>query len=91
MGARDIVNLAETELASISKARLMLPGEFNIAASTLFGGHYQGLHVGKQEWAAADLDFGHSIPHNRSMSDVTADMIFKTVSTYERCSAEERF
>jgi len=79
LAARDIANLAEEELSCISKLRLMLPGDFNIAASTLFGGRYHGVQDDTQEWAVADPDF-EGPSHIRSMPDMTADLIFKTVS-----------
>ena len=80
LSARDIANLAIKELSCILKVRRMLPGDFNIAASTLFGGQFYGIHVDKQEWATADPNFDE-LTQVRSMSDVTAEKVFKTVST----------
>jgi len=64
----------------------MLPGDFNIATSTLFGGQYCGIHIDNQGWAAADANFDE-LTHIRSMSDMKADMIFKTVSASSASSA----
>ena len=35
----------------MSSASGLLPGDFNIACSTLYGGYYQGMYTGEEEWA----------------------------------------
>ena len=68
--ARAICDLAEKELWKVRKASWALPGDFNIACSTLFGGCYQGLYAGDQEWAKGmELTVG--------MSDQVAWRTFK--------------
>ena len=60
-GARAVCDLADKELWKLKQATWVLPGDFNIACSTLFGGHYQGLYAGDQEWAKGmDLTTGMS-------------------------------
>ncbi|KAI9827181.1 MAG: hypothetical protein M1832_005318 [Thelocarpon impressellum] len=49
--ARAVCDLANKELTSILKVSAAFPGDFNVACSTLYGGWYQGLYVGNQEWA----------------------------------------
>lgn len=69
-GARAVCDLADKELWKARQASWVLPGDFNVACSTLFGGHYQGLYAGDQEWAKGmNLTTG--------MSDETAWRTFK--------------
>ena len=49
--ARSVCDVAETELCHIAYLSSALPGEFNVACSTLYGGCYHGLYIGHQEWA----------------------------------------
>lgn len=49
--ARDLCDCAEQELPKVVAAGLALPGDFNISASTLFGGTHAGQYVGDQAWA----------------------------------------
>ncbi|KAF2645421.1 hypothetical protein P280DRAFT_513328 [Massarina eburnea CBS 473.64] len=49
--ARDFCNVAEAELPKINNAGLALPGPFNTAASTIFGGSKAGTYIGDKEWA----------------------------------------
>ena len=59
--ARAVCNLAETELALVRDASVALPGEFNVAVSTLSGGHYTGLFSGADEWTRElDVSVGMS-------------------------------
>lgn len=46
---------AEKELWQIARANAMLPGNFNQACSTIYGGSYQNSYIGDQDWAQ-DLD-----------------------------------
>lgn len=46
-----ICDKAETELPQTYTAGLVLPGAFNTAASTIFGGSKAGLYTGDKEWA----------------------------------------
>lgn len=63
-------DLADKELWQAREASWGLPGDFNVACSTLFGGHYQGLYAGDMDWAkGTDLTTG--------MSDETAWRTFK--------------
>lgn len=49
--ARDVCALAADELPRVSQAGLLLPGDFNVAASVLTGGHFEGLFAGDSAWA----------------------------------------
>ena len=44
-------NTAEHELVKVNVAGLALPGDFNMSASTLFGGSHAGLFTRDQAWA----------------------------------------
>ena len=48
-----------------------MPGDFNIACSTFFGGYYQDTRVGDAEWA-------RGIDTDRGMGKERAERIFKT-------------
>lgn len=51
LAARKVVELAAVQLPKVRSAGIELPGIFNIACSTLFGGHYAGMYTGDQTWA----------------------------------------
>ena len=50
MAARRICGLAERELCAINRLGSALPGDFNVALSTLFGGSYHGMYQPDQTW-----------------------------------------
>jgi hypothetical protein len=50
MAARRICGLAEQELWAITQLTHTLPGEFNVALSTLFGGCFQGMYDPNATW-----------------------------------------
>jgi hypothetical protein len=50
MAARRICGQAEEELNAIRQLGRKLPGNFNVALSTLFGGLYFGMHQDDQPW-----------------------------------------
>ena len=59
--ARATCDLAEKQLWCCTLAAAWMTGDFNIACSTLFGGYYEHLYVGDQDWAKGiDLDPGMS-------------------------------
>lgn len=68
--ARSTCDLAEKELWACKQASLWLPGDFNTACSTIFGGYYANMYIGDQDWAK-DLDI------YKGMSTETATRIFK--------------
>lgn len=68
--ARSTCNLAEKELWACKQGSLWLPGDFNTACSTLFGGYYTNMYIGDQAWAR-DLDI------YKGMSTDAAKRIFK--------------
>ncbi|KAF2873437.1 Argonaute siRNA chaperone complex subunit Arb1-domain-containing protein [Massariosphaeria phaeospora] len=59
--ARTLCDQAETEMSNVYAAGLALPGAFNKAASTIFGGSWQGTYIGNQSWAmeeATEVELG---------------------------------
>ncbi|KAG9244382.1 Argonaute siRNA chaperone complex subunit Arb1-domain-containing protein [Calycina marina] len=86
--ARGIVNLAEKELFAIATVRIMLPGNWNVAASTLFGGFYKDLYGTDQAWAGDDEDLREYLA-THGMDEAKATLIFKTGVAY--AGTEEDF
>ena len=70
LAARSTCDLAGKELWACKQASAWLPGDFNTACSTIFGGYYQNMYIGDQEWAK-DIDI------YKGMSTETAKTIFK--------------
>ena len=64
--ARTLCDKAEKELWAVSQCNPMLPGNFNMACSEIFGGMYQGVWSENQEWMQGmDLDYDVGIsPHH---------------------------
>lgn len=54
--ARTIVQTAAEELYSIGQVSNWLPGDFNVAASTLFGGTYSTRYDGMSSWDPDDVE-----------------------------------
>lgn len=52
LAARDICDLAEKELILCRQVSSRLPGKFNMACSTLFGGYYKGMQDETMTWDA---------------------------------------
>jgi len=77
LAARKICDLAEREWASILQLRNALPGSYNVAASTLYGGHYQNMYSGSATW-----DVEENWVNNRAVSDQEAERIFKTAIAF---------
>ena len=50
LAARNLSEKAEKELLATNRALGLLPGDFNVACSSLFGGQYHGLHAGSRSW-----------------------------------------
>jgi hypothetical protein len=80
MAARKICDLAEKELWAIKRLQQKLPGDFNVAASTLYGGRYKGIHISNSPWAADDPNFGDFV--SLGFSDPQAERIFKTAIAF---------
>ncbi|KAK5165189.1 uncharacterized protein LTR77_009287 [Saxophila tyrrhenica] len=57
MRARKVCDLAEEELPKLAIVDKSLPGGFNTACSTLFGGNYAGLHA-EGDWVVEGDDVG---------------------------------
>lgn len=82
MAARKICDLAEKELWAIKQLSLKLPGDFNVAASTLYGGRYREYHLNTQAWNLDDPDFQDYASTNPGFSDIEAERIFKTAVAF---------
>lgn len=90
MAARRVCNLAEKELWEIKQVRHKFPGEFNVAASTLYGGRYQDLYPGDDDqWGAEDASLAEQFPLSRGFNIPEAERIFKTAVAFE--GTEELF
>jgi hypothetical protein len=70
--------LAEKELTAINHLRSVLPGEFNVAASTMYGGRYQGILLTNRQWGTIDPLAKEYLSVNQSMEESEAQRIFKT-------------
>jgi Argonaute siRNA chaperone (ARC) complex subunit Arb1 len=57
LAARDWCNTASSELWSIRQAQKWLPGDFNIACSTLFNGAYSKMYEDRMEWNDSESGF----------------------------------
>lgn len=69
LAARKICDLAEKELWEIKQVRHKFPGEFNVAASTLYDGRYRGLNIVNQAWAADDPKYDDDVALDRGLTD----------------------
>lgn len=49
--ARAVCKLAQRELTCIARGYSLLPGSFNQACSSIFGGMYRHSYIGNQDWA----------------------------------------
>jgi hypothetical protein len=83
MAALKLCKQAERELQLIGEVSKLLPGDFNIAASTLYGGSYHKLHTDYAQWDVEEPLFGPDDPasQNKKIMGMTlaeADRIFKT-------------
>jgi hypothetical protein len=83
MAARKICDRAEVELPSIRELCNLMPGNFNTAASTLYGGHYHCLGSQSSLWIDDDL-VGDPQRRRRlyGMSIAEAERIFKTAIAF---------
>lgn len=97
VAAQMICDRAEEELIAINKVGRIMPGDFNMAASTLYGGYYYNLYVDTSSWAQESNDDAiNNFPRasKRLLTGMTvpeADRIFKTgiafAGTYEMFKA----
>lgn len=60
LAARRVCDQAEDELPKLREVDRSLPGDFNTACSTLFGGRYADLYTGNAEWAHPEDSLGWS-------------------------------
>ena len=77
MKARKLCDIAEVELTKSHIAGLALPGTFNTAASTVFGGSNTGSYTGDKEWAVELKGEGMDIG-DMGVMDQEARITFKT-------------
>ncbi len=57
LAARNVCNTASAELWACAEAQRWLPGDFNIACSTLFDGSYDGMYDGVTSWMPEDSGY----------------------------------
>jgi hypothetical protein len=82
MAARKICDLAEKELWAIRQLQTKLPGDFNVAASTLYGGRYKEYRLSAQAWCPDDPDFLDYPSLKLGFSEGEAERIFKTAVAF---------
>jgi len=73
IAARKVCDLAEHELPRLKEVDQGLPGGFNVACSTLFGGNYVNLHASEGDWVVPGDDLGWS---TREANTIFAANIF---------------
>ena len=78
LAARKICDLAEKELLSINYLSGGLPGDFSVAASTLYGGRYQGLRAANEKWGAIDPFSRENDAMDVGLDEFEAQRVFKT-------------
>jgi hypothetical protein len=78
LAARHICDLAEKELKTLNYLRRILPGDFNVAASTLYEGRYKGIYLANQQWGAIDPLAKTYVTTNIGFDESEAQVIFKT-------------
>jgi hypothetical protein len=78
--ARKLCDTAEAELGKTHAAGLALPGTFNCAASTIFGGSKTGTYTGDKEWAIELKGAGINLG-DVGMMDQEARIMFRTAVT----------
>ncbi len=79
MAARRFCDQAESELIALHRVRQNIPGDFNIAASCLYGGRFKGLS-GDNSWSKDPSE-----PNNPAIygfKEAEAERIFKTAIAY---------
>jgi len=65
--SRGICDKAENELWAITQFNPLLPGDFNMACSEIFGGMYHGMYSENQAWMAGlDIDYQCGISPERA-------------------------
>lgn len=57
LAARTICNIANAEIWACAEAQRWLPGDFNVACSTLFNGSYSRLYDGTMTWMPDESGF----------------------------------
>lgn len=82
MAARKICDLAENELWAIEQLQSKLPGDFNVAASTLYGGRYENMHMGQASWAVGNPGYKEYVAHDQGFEVLEAERIFKTAIAF---------
>jgi len=79
MAARRVCDVAEKDLVSIKNFRTKLPGAFNIAASTVCGGRYQGAFISTMLWE----DQSENAPTHVGYENKEAEIIFKAAIAFK--------
>jgi hypothetical protein len=79
LAARKVCDTAEKELALIKEVGVLMPGDFNVAASTLFGGYYQDL--GPPAYTELSVE-ERQMENLTGMTIAEADRVFKTAIAF---------
>ncbi|TAQ85133.1 hypothetical protein B7494_g6555 [Chlorociboria aeruginascens] len=79
--ARRICGQAVTELKAILAATRHIPGDFNLAASILYGGHYSGIYPPDGRWVVERSDQDDNRARN-GLNNLEAERIFKTAIAF---------
>jgi hypothetical protein len=79
MAARRVCDIAERDLIAIKDFRSHLPGAFNIAASTVCGGRYQGAFISTMLWE----DQSEKAPASAGYEHKEAELIFRAAIAYK--------
>jgi hypothetical protein len=75
LAARKICDLAEKELWAIKQVQYLLPGDFNVAASTLYGGFYKGIRF-DNTW---EKNSEQTLSIDQGLRDGDAELVFNAV------------
>lgn len=79
MNARILCDKAEKEMWAIRQVGRLLPGSFNIACSTLFGGCFKGMYVAEgSPWGPTKAEIAEFGPHFAGMPQNEAERMVKT-------------
>jgi hypothetical protein len=83
MAARRVCDWAEKDLMAIKNFRTKLPGDFNIAASTVCGGYYQSAFISTQAWQSNNDPQDDHVAAYVGFSDARARRIFNAAIAFK--------
>jgi len=83
MAARRVCDWAEKDLMAIKYFRTKLPGDFNIAASTVCGGYYQHAFISTRAWQSENDPQDDHVAAYVGFSDAQAKRIFQAAIAFK--------